>query len=221
MKNNLQMMSLGETTIKIREPEVIDQNTPVIMMLHGYTGDASSMWVFSSKLSENVFIISPRAPYASRDNRFGGYTWVDQSIMQWPIYQDFFSSAQILESLLDDLAGRYPDLDFDKLNLVGFSQGGAMAIVFASTSKRRVEKIALLSSFIPDGSEGFLSKDRFANIDIFIGHGNKDDTVPIEKAREAENLLLEKGANTTVCYTDVGHQLGSDCFNAFGRFFRT
>ena len=221
MKNNLQTMSLGDAIIKIREPEVIAQDSPVLMMLHGYTGDASSMWVFSNRLDKDSFILSPQAPYASRDLRLGGYSWVDQSIMHWPIYQDFFNSVQFLDVLLDELGERYPGLDFNKLNLVGFSQGGAMAIVFASTSKRVVEKIALLSSFIPDGSEGFLSRDRLENLDIFIGHGDKDETVPVEKAREAEKILNDKGAVTTFCLSDVGHQLGSDCFNAFERFFRT
>lgn len=220
MKNNLIVRTIGDTVVKIRKPLKNSNNHPVILMLHGYTGDEDSMWVFSNQLSEDMLIISPRAPFKSKEPSLAGFSWVNQSIMNWPVFQDFFLSVNPLEVILKELERNYPAIDFKVLNLVGFSQGGAMAVVFASATNRNVQKIALLSSFLPDNSEGFLQMDRFANIDIFIGHGKKDQTVPVDKALYTERVFRDVGANTNLCISDVGHQLGSECFKAFGNFIR-
>ena len=53
----------------------------VIVMLHGWTGDVNSMWVFTNRLPMNAWIIAPQAPFASTR---GGYSWRDEQLRPAP-----------------------------------------------------------------------------------------------------------------------------------------
>jgi len=43
-----------------------------MLLIHGFTGDENSMWVFAQGLSPDCWIIAPRAPHAAEP---GGFTW--------------------------------------------------------------------------------------------------------------------------------------------------
>lgn len=218
MMSNLRAISIENTVIKVREPEKITGNTPVILLLHGYSGDESSMWVFGSRIPKDALVIALRAPYPSPDVGLGGYTWVNQPIQHWPVYQDMFPAAAFIGDQLSALAADYPDANMERLTIVGFSQGGAAGVVFANIFPGQIDKIALLSSFLPDGSEGFLSRDRFSSIKMFIAHGKTDKMVSVDLAHQAVKTMSPLCADLIFCTTDVGHQLGADCFKAFGEF---
>jgi len=49
---------------------------PVVVLVHGRSGDSRAMWVFSKALEETKpLVVAPQAPY---QDPLGGYTW-------WPI----------------------------------------------------------------------------------------------------------------------------------------
>ncbi|MCB2180065.1 hypothetical protein KQH54_02970 [bacterium] len=217
--SNLRSIPLENSIAKVREPEQFSSGTPVVLMLHGFSGDENSMWAFAPKIPKEAFVFSLRAPYSSHGVGLGGYTWIDQPIQYWPVYQDFFPTVKIIRNHIVNLSGEYPQINFNRLSIVGFSQGGAVGVVFANLFRGKIEKLALLSSFLPDSSEGFLDQKKFADIQIFIAHGEKDEMVGIELAEYSANVLSKMSANMIFCRSNVGHQLGSDCFNAFGDFF--
>ena len=190
----------------------------VAVMLHGWTGDENSMWVFTNQLDEDWLLISPRAPYPSRGTSLGGFSWVDQRIDHWPLYTDFLASVEVLHIDLLELSRNFPDLDFSKLSIIGFSQGAAMGFVYSMVHSDRVKKLGLLAGFLPDNSEGYFQKRAGQPLDIFIGHGSLDNIVPVEKAYEGIELLRSAGLKPRSCITDVKHQLGSDCFKALTSF---
>ena len=57
-------MTIGSWVIRTREPSTLGSH-PVILMLHGLTGDENSMWVFAPRISEEYLIITIRGPYSS------------------------------------------------------------------------------------------------------------------------------------------------------------
>jgi len=215
--NKTEQVLVGPVVTKIREPKQL-AGAKVCLLLHGWTGDESSMWVFGNKLAEDWLLIAPRAPFRSVDADLGGYSWVDQTIRQWPTYPAFFSSVNYLDTLLSDAAARYPQANFSKISLMGFSQGSAMAFVYAGVNFALVRKLALLSGFLPEGFEGYVNADQFRNLEVFIGHGNADETVSINRAIEARSLFDGSCRSLVYCVSDVGHRLGSECFNALQRF---
>ena len=96
-----------------------------------------------------------------------------------------------------------------------------MAFVFANTNPDMVHKVGLLAGFLPDSSEGFINGKIKDQIKVFIGHGQQDNIVPVEKAQYAYRTLSEFGIPTQLCLSDVGHKLGSDCFDAFTAFMES
>lgn len=198
-------------------PERIDPNK-VAVLIHGWTGDETSMSVFANKLGEDWLVALPRAPYPTADPDLGGFSWVDRSIREWPVYQDFLPAINWLENTVDTFLERH-DLPADNpIRLGGFSQGAAAALVYAAGNSQQVTRIALLAGFIPDFSEGFITSPDFQRIDVFIAHGEKDETVPLSSALEAKDLLSGNGNNVQLCLSDVGHRLGRECFEAFSTF---
>lgn len=215
--NRPKEIMVGSAITKIREPQIIT-GARVCLLLHGWTGDESSMWVFGNKISEDWLVISPRAPFQSVGAALGGYSWADQTIRQWPTYQNFFPSINFLDTLMSDLADLYPGANFTEINLIGFSQGAAMTFVYAGVKTSSIQKIALLSGFLPEGYEGYVKSNQFNHMDIFIGHGALDEIVPVSKAIESRNRFNGQCKNLVYCVSDVGHRLGSECFNALQRF---
>lgn len=208
--------STGDWVAKIREPETAAE-APVVLLLHGWTGDEDSMWVFSNKLSRDALLIAPRGLFPSRHAERSGYSWVADNAVKFAPREAFEDSIVLLDGFLSDMASRYR-ADFENLNLVGFSQGAAFASAFTFRFPERVSRLALLSGFTPEGitpSEADLSE-----VKIFIGHGSLDDIVPEEKARSASLLFQAAGGDVHFCLTEVGHKLGADCFHAFNHFFR-
>ena len=215
MNDRFLSLNLGRWELKMRLPHNIKE-APVFILLHGWTGDENSMWVFADKLNPDGFIISPRGLFPSNHPDFAGYSWVKDTTNKWATKKDFQYSADQLSNLLSDLETQFP-ADYGKINLVGFSQGSALAGEFLFTNPDKISRLAMLSGFLADGSQP-------SNIDlhgkqIFIGHGTQDETVPIGRAQQAELLFKASGAQVTSCFTDVGHRLGADCFRGFNRFF--
>ncbi|MEJ2758322.1 MAG: hypothetical protein P8046_07555 [Anaerolineales bacterium] len=218
MMNKVKKLQLPSAYCKVREPDTISDKTPIILMLHGYSGDESAMWAFGAQIPESALAISIRAPYKSKDVDIGGYTWVDQPLGYWPVYQDFFPAVEFLKNQIKEISKRYTRAKFEQISLVGFSQGGAMAVVFTNLFSAAIEKLAMLSSFLPDSAEGFLSSGKFGQVKVFITHGNKDEMVSIELAHFAVKMISGLGSDVTYCEGDVGHQLDSGCFKALGQF---
>ena len=203
--------------LKIREPEGAGPH-PVIFLIHGWTGDENSMWVFAPRLPNDALLIAPRAPYVSRHPEIGGFSWVEERGESFSTLEQFESAIQPFNGLIEDLAGRYEG-DFSRFGLAGFSQGAAFCFAYAMRHPGRVGRLASLAGFLPsETSTGDLGK--LKGLPVFIAHGSKDETVPIAMAQEANQRLDSAGARVSYCESDTGHKLGANCFTALGDFFR-
>lgn len=208
-------LEIGGWTIRQRIPEGKGPH-PVILMLHGWTGDESSMWVFASKLPEDALLVAPRAPFTSP---MGGYAWHEHRLDHWPWLDEF---RPAMDSLLEILTINYFPLgDFNRVRVVGFSQGAALAFSFALLYPERINAVAGLSGFMPDGAHLFVHDRPLVGKKAFLAHGTKDELVPVEKARQAASLLDQAGAQVSYCEHNVGHRLNSECFNSLAEFFQS
>ncbi len=192
---------------------------PPLLLIHGWTGDENSMWVFGSQLPPNRLMLAPRAPHPSQHLKYGGYSWVASRAGQWASVAELTPAVAGLETLLDALESEYPETDFSRLDVAGFSQGAALAAAFARAHPGRVARLALLAGFLPDGFADGLAPDLFSGLPVLIAHGIQDETVPVAMARTAQTVLAGGGAAVTYCESEVGHKLGANCLRAFKEFF--
>jgi phospholipase/carboxylesterase len=183
-------------------------------MLHGWTGDENSMWVFASRLPKGALLIAPRGLYSTMGP---GYSWHPEISKPWPWLNDFMPAV---EAIFDTISSKnIPDGDFSELHIFGFSQGAALAYSMAITHPERVASLVGLSGFLPDGVSTWLSNDRLKGLPVFIAHGTADELVPIERARISIDLLEKAGASVTYCEDAVGHKLSTKCFRGLEAFY--
>ncbi len=188
---------------------------PVLLLLHGWTGDENSMWVFMSRLPQYALIIGPRGLYKTQDT---GYGWHPELSKPWPWLDDFMPAVDKLFSVINNR--NFPDGDFSNLHLLGFSQGAALAYSMAIMYPERIASLAGLSGFLPDGASTLLGVERLKGLPIFITHGTEDERVPIDKARTSVELIEKAGAKVTYCEDDVGHKLSAKCFRGLEAFYK-
>jgi phospholipase/carboxylesterase len=186
---------------------------PVILLLHGWTGDENSMWVFSSRMPKNAFLIAPRGLFLSRP---GGYGWHPDLKNAIPWVDDFRPAMDALQEILTPAC--FPMADFSNLSIVGFSQGAALAYSMALLFPNRVCKIVGLSGFLPEGAEALARNRPLQGKPVFVAHGRQDDLVSITRARESVDLLEQAGAQVSYCEDDVGHKLSLACFKGLEAF---
>ena len=188
---------------------------PVLLLIHGWTGDEHSMDIFTPRLPGEALLILPRGLYAAP---MGGYSWQPHQEVKWASITDFQPAVEALMDLLDPL--NFPTADFTRLSLVGFSQGAALAYAFTLLYPERVIALAALAGFMPEGAANFVQSK---NLDlqgkpIFVSHGTRDEMVPIHRARDAVALFEQAGARVSYCESEVGHKLSADCFGGLREF---
>lgn len=210
----LQTFQLGDWTVRQRIPPG-DGPHPAIVMLHGWTGDQDSMWIFIHRLPREAFIIAPRGLYSTP---LGGYGWHPQRATPWPWVEDFRPAVERLVALLS--VENFPQARLERFQMVGFSQGAALAYTFALLHPGRLSALAGLSGFAPDGAIALAAGQPVRGLPVFISHGTLDQLVPVDRARRSAELLQEAGGNVTYCEDEVGHKLSADCFTSLETFFR-
>ena len=188
---------------------------PLILMLHGWTGDENSMWVFASRLPEQARLIAPRGLHTTP---LGGYGWHEHKSKAWPWVDDFRPSIQALLEFLSPQ--NFPMADVARFSLVGFSQGAALAFTLALLFPERVRAVAGLSGFLPDGASVNLAEGTLKHKPVFLAHGTRDELVPVERARQAVKQLQQSGAQVDYCEDNVGHKLSATCFRSLEVFFQ-
>ncbi len=205
-------------TFRFRQAE--ETPSRVLLLLHGWTGDEDSMWTFTRNLSPRYTIISPRGPYSAPKGK-GGYSWRKIKPGTWgaPTLEELRAAADALVSLVDKwLASvKITSTTFD---IVGFSQGGALANTIAALHPDRVDKIAVLSGFVPPGVDELLKPHLLDKVSFFWAHGTQDDLILFERARQSIAILQQAGAQVTLCQAEIGHKVSKDCRRALEAFFQ-
>lgn len=188
---------------------------PVFVMLHGWTGDENSMWIFASRLPPHALLLAPRGLYESP---LGGFSWYPKLDRALPRLDDFETAIIALTRILS--AEYFPSGDFSQLRLLGFSQGAAFAYCIALRQAKPLCAVAGLSGFVPEGASRLVYGRPLNHLPVFIAHGDQDRLVPVELARQGVELLQQAGAVVSYCEHEAGHKLNAACFRSLQIFFQ-
>lgn len=217
MTHNYSVENFEDWIVRLRTPELLD-GCPVILLLHGLTGTENSMWAFEKLLPEDAFVIAPRGLYPSGVEGMGGFSWVEgrDQLAFLPTARDLMPAAYRLKDLLVSVENTCSAVNLDHLDIVGFSQGAAMAMTFSCEFPGEISKLALLAGFLPDNLVGIAEK--YANFSVYIGHGEDDEVVPVENAQTVKTFWETQRVTVTYCLSPTGHRLGVECASGLGRF---
>jgi phospholipase/carboxylesterase len=188
----------------------------IIILLHGWTGDENSMDIFVRAFPTGTWLISPRAPVSAKEK---GYSWLSTPLDIPDAWKEFEQTApQIWTQILG--WKRILDIPLNTpVSLVGFSQGGTMALLLSFLYADQIRKAACLSGFLPNWGKEIIKPHSLTDKPYLITHGVTDHLIPVERARIAKAVLENAGATVTYCEGSVGHKLSADCFSALKKYF--
>lgn len=202
---NTQLLTLNHWTLRAHDSKAAAPR--LLLLLHGWTGDENSMWVFTKRLSSNYWMIAPRAPHTAEP---GGFSWrnMQDAAFGWPTLESLSPAANGLLQLIDHYAASV-GVDATQFDVMGFSQGAAMVNLLGMLFPNRIRKMAALAGFVPPGVEELVHQKPLTGKHIFVAHGTQDQMIPLDRAHASLALLEQAGAHVTYYEDQVGHKLGA------------
>jgi phospholipase/carboxylesterase len=174
------------------------------IMLHGRGASADGILSLAELLARpDLAYLSPQA--ASR-------SWFPHSSLA-PLADNepWLSSAlQVVGDLMDGLAQRgFPP---GRVLLLGFSQGGCLALEFAARSARRYGAVVGLSAGLigPDAAPRSTAES-LSGTPMLLGCSSADPHIPLRRVHESARHLRSIGGDVAVqIYDDIGHTINDD-----------
>jgi len=213
---NTELIEFNDWTLRVRTSQSVSPR--LLVLIHGWTGDENSMWIFTRGLSPDYWMMAPRAPHASEPS---GFSWRPPQPLTngRPSLETLLPAAGALIRLIDEYSASVK-VDALQFDLMGFSQGAAMVNLMGMLYPHRIRKMGVLAGFVPAGLEELGAKKPLAGKNIFVAHGTQDQMVPIDRARASIEVLEQAGAQVTYCEDEVGHKLSVNCLRALEAYLK-
>jgi predicted esterase len=192
----------------LREGTRLDKAHAAVLMLHGRGSSAEDILSLMSELQVPGFAyVAPQA--ASR-------TWYPNSFLV-PLVRNepYLSSAlEAVDSALEHLEAHAIPPEY--VILLGFSQGGCLALEFAARNARRYGGIVGFSGgLIGDETAPRDYPGSFDGTPVFLGCSDSDPHVPRDRVEHTAGVLGAMGASvTTRIYPQMGHTIIEDELSA-------
>ena len=201
-----------------------DPNALTCVVLHGYGADMRDLAPLAPEIpaARPVRWIFPNAPEVLD---WGGRAW-------FPIDVAAFEEAQ-RTGKARDLSGGEPagmaesrlalqafiqdlDVSWDKLVLMGFSQGAMMAVDLALRAPRAPAGVAILSGTFVDGKAVAALAPKRKGLAFFQSHGSVDPILGFQEALKLERELRAAGWSGELRRFEGGHSIPAEILPVLG-----
>lgn len=176
---------------------------PTVVMVHGRKGNEDVMWIFARTIPKSWQIISVRAPVPEED----GYSW-HEPLDRLPTLSEMDQAVETLSRFIRALPTVYSS-DPHQTHLMGFSQGTAVSLAAAIKHPNLVQSIAGLVGFLPETPTEVLASAPLKDLPVFMAVGERDDTIPLELARQSGKAVRAAGAWLEYREYPTGHKLNA------------
>ena len=172
-----------------------------VIVLHGLGADGNDFVPFAQELDLTavgpVRFVFPHAPVmpVTVNNGFRMRAWYDILGRELAQREDETGLRRSLASVQELLAiQKQRGMPAERTVLAGFSQGCAMALLTGVRHPQRLAGIAGMSGYLPLASTTAAERsDANARTPIFMGHGDHDEIVAVERGRASRDALAALG----------------------------
>ena len=182
----------------------ISEAKKALVMLHGRGGNAREFLSLANHLNVSDFALF--APQATNSS------WYPHSFLAKPAENEpWLSSAlEILNDLLQEIKSK--GITSENIYFTGFSQGACLTAEFVTRNASRFGGVVLFTGgLIGDKIYTENYKGDFAGTPVFIGTGNPDAHVPVERVNETSKIMEKMNAAVTVkVYDNRPHSISQD-----------
>jgi phospholipase/carboxylesterase len=200
----------------VKEPKIIVEKNPVLLLLHGYGSNEEDLFSFSTELPEDYYIIAARAPF---DLQYKSYAWYainfDADQNKFSDHEQAKESRDLIAVFIDELLANFP-IDANNVTLIGFSQGAILSYAVALSYPEKVQRVVAMSGYLNQEiiKEDYL-KNTFSNLKFFASHGTVDQVIPVDWGRKAKPILENLGIEITYKEYPIGHGVSPQNFYDF------
>jgi phospholipase/carboxylesterase len=177
-----------------------------LVLLHGWGADADDLLDLGSLLvGPEVSVVALRAP---EPHPYGvGRQWYGLQPIDWT---QLPAAREALTLRLEELA---TSVDLARTVLLGFSQGGAMALDVGSSLP--LAGIVACSGYPHEGWQ-----PAGGTAPVLLSHGREDPVVPFAASEEVQRRLARAGASAELLAFNGGHTIDASVLPEIGSFVR-
>lgn len=218
-------------TLTFSKAEPFRRGTHLVVLLHGYGSHEQDLMGLANHLpQEGITYASVRAPQpvgyalpadaqsAFVDSPALGYQW-------WPLNQQLETVGfHAIELAVDYVLEWLEPLaaDYRSVNLLGFSQGMAIATSIARHRPDLVRTVIGLSGYVVDGGESYFKDAQLAAepLPLFWGRDEADPVITAEKISFTQEWVKDHTALTDYLYAGIGHGVAASELAHIGTFIQ-
>ncbi len=203
----------------VKAPEKITENTPLLILFHGYGSNEEDLFSFATELPNNMLIISARAP---QQLSMGGYAWYTihftNDLNKFSDIPEAIKARETIATFINELQKKY-QISPEKTFLLGFSQGAILSYSVAFNYPEKAQKIIALSGYInTDLLPETYKETNYSHLDFFVSHGSVDQVIPVQLARKSEEILSSLNIEHIYQEYPVGHGVAPQNFYDFKKW---
>jgi len=177
-----------------------------LLLLHGTGGDENDLIPIGDMLDRGANLLSPRGQVTEHGMpRF--FRRLSEGVFDM---EDLHKRADELADFVDAASARY-DFARDGVTAVGFSNGANIAATVLLKRPGVIRQAVLLRAMVP--FEPTPLPD-LTGTRVFIAAGAHDPIIPPENTERLAAMLRDAGADVTLRWAPVGHQLTRDDVDA-------
>ena len=202
----------------VLEPEPSDAGPPALLLaLHGY-GMACKSFIrnFGWLRERNILVVAPQGPSQFRWEESGGigFGWLTEHKPQ----QTIEDQMSYMRTLFEKIRADYK-FDEERVFTLGFSQGVPVAYRVAASDIVKVKGVVSCAGKLPE--DIIQRMGTFEEFPVLLIHGRGDESVPIEEAEQADEILSDGGFEINTHYFDGYHDLPPDQVDVVVKWIET
>ena len=187
---------------------------PLLIALHGYGGDKSSMMKLARRINEQDYVIAAlQGPHQhlnipqTRDEKLKfGFGWLTNFKPEESVELHHRNLTQIIEKLTTDGIA-----DVHNVFLLGFSQAVGVNFRFAFTHSQLIRGVIAICGGIPGDWEA-AGKYTGEDLDVLYIGASRDEFYTPERIKQFSTALENRAHSVELKMYDTGHEVPRDAY---------
>ncbi len=190
----------------VPESEGEQKPLPLLVALHGYEGNKTSMMKLAQKINSQAFLIAalqgPNGFYVRDEKAMNrgqvGFGWM----MNYKPEETISLHHRTVRSIIEEVAAQY-SVNREQIFLLAFSQTCSLNYRYAFTYPNTIRGVIGVCGGIP----GDWQEDKYqaSNTDVLIIAGETDEFYPIERERSFQAAMQMRARQVDFQSFPVGH----------------